>query len=197
MEVFQTAQWLFGNVYDHSILGINQCDLMNRNFTVIAHILIWLQPILFSYIGYRTSDNKKFFGYYVLLNFFVFIYSILLLYLGFEKNTYYSINDSIFGLSTCTNKGVTGHLVWKFKPANIDYFPNYLTYVILCILSFLMYDKKGIRIIGVGWIVSLVLTKIILQPSILEMASSWCLLSIIANVLIFVFCEQSEKKLKS
>jgi len=184
MEVFQTMQWLFGNVYNDSLLGIEHCDLINQNFTIIAHILIWLQPILFSYIGYRTSNNKNFFKYYLPLTGFVFIFSLILLMMGFSWDHYYSINNSIFGLSTCTNKGATGHLVWRFKPSSIDYFPNYFTYLILCILSFLMYDKEEMRLIGFGWIVSLISTKIILRPHLLEIASSWCLLSIIANIII-------------
>ena len=61
MELFQTTQWLYGNVYDRSLsIGIEKCDSVNRNFTLVAHTLIWLQPIMFSYIGYFTI-NKLFF----------------------------------------------------------------------------------------------------------------------------------------
>ncbi len=72
MEVFQTMQWLYGNVYTLSDSlnqdtdlcqfrnqGIKSCDRVNTYYTVVAHILIWSQPILFSYIGYRTSDSSK------------------------------------------------------------------------------------------------------------------------------------------
>jgi hypothetical protein len=208
MEAFQTLQWLYGNVYpaneksggdfvqsigspyginlgQGSFQGIAICDITNYNFTIVAHLLIWLQPVLFSYIGCRTSDNKRFFNRFFYLTCAVLIFSLVLLLAGYDHRDYYTIENSIFGLSTCTNKGVTGHLVWRFKPASIDYFPNYLTYLVLCITSFVMYDKKEIQIIGVGWLVSLVLTKFILNPTLLEVASSWCLLSIIGNCIIF------------
>lgn len=186
MEVFQTVQWLSGNVYDNSLNGVNQCNSINEGFTVFAHILIWLQPILFGVIGYRTSQYKTFFRRFIIVNLLVFFYSLYSLTYGFSMDNYYSVDNSIFGLSTCTNVGETGHLVWRFKPASIDFFPNYLMYVVMCSLSFLMYDKPEIQIIGTGWAMSLVVTKLVLWPSILEMASSWCLLSIVANVIIFV-----------
>lgn len=184
MEIFQTSQWLFGNVREFNSIGFNKCDIVNINFTIGAHILIWLQPILFSYIGYRTSHFRRFFYTFLFFNTIIFIYSLIVLYVGFQQNTFYSIFDSNFGLSTCTNKGPTGHLVWKIKPASIDYFPNYFMYLAMCSLSFLMYDKKEIQLIGFGWAISFILTKIILQPTALEMASTWCLLSVFANMLI-------------
>lgn len=186
MELFQTTQWLYGNVYDRSLsIGIEKCDSVNRNFTLVAHTLIWLQPIMFSYIGYHTNSNKKIFGYFHLMNWIVLLYSLIVLYIGLDYHDYYHIDNSIYGLSTCTNKGQTGHLVWKFKPYTIDYFPNYFMYLFLCVLSFVMYDKLETKIIGVGWFVSLVVTKIVLQPSVLELASSWCLLSIVGNFIIY------------
>lgn len=199
MEVFQTMQWLHGNVYmlsefrnqNITIQGIKLCDTINSRYTVFAHILIWLQPILFSYIGYRTTSesNKKYSKYLLLVGIVVLIHSLVLLYFGSTKNNYYNIDDSIFGLSTCTNQGNTGHLVWKFKPASIDYFPNYFTYLVMCILAFLLYDKLEVKIIGYGWLVSCILTKLILRPTLIEVASSWCLLSIIANLMIYIYLQ--------
>lgn len=185
MELFQTMQWLFGDVYENSITGISNCSQINVNYTIIAHILIWSQPIMFSYIGYRTNKYKNIFKYFCYLNCILLFYSLIILDRGFDSN-YYSIKNSIYGLSTCTNKGSSGHLVWRFKPANIEYFPNYLMYLFLCIFSFLMYDKKEIQVIGIGWFTCLIITKIVLRPKLIEFASSWCLLSIIANGIIFI-----------
>lgn len=191
MEVYQTMQWRHGNVYmdDNYMTGVNKCDVINANYTIVAHILIWLQPILFSYIGYRTSnyDNKRFCKYLMYIGWIVLFYSLFSLHAGFMKYDYYHIDNSIFGSSTCTNQGDTGHLVWRYKPMSIDYFPNYLMYIVMCILAFLCYDKSQVQIIGLGWIVSLIFTKLILQPTSLEVASSWCLLSIIANIMIFSY----------
>ncbi|AGF84933.1 hypothetical protein QJ854_gp849 [Moumouvirus goulette] len=187
MEAFQTMQWLFGNVADLNSRGVNQCDLINRNYTVFGFILIWLQPLLFSYIGKRTSyseTSKKYFNKLCVINLIVFIYACVQIYLGFSSKNYYVIENSIFGSSTCTNVGETGHLAWRFKPKSLDAFPNHITYVILCIMSFLMYESNDVRIIGWGWFLSLVVTKFLLYPTMTEIASSWCLLSIIANILI-------------
>ncbi|AGC02317.1 hypothetical protein H012_gp133 [Acanthamoeba polyphaga moumouvirus] len=187
MEAFQTMQWLYGNVVDYDSRGVNHCDLINRNYTVFGFILIWLQPLIFSYIGKRTSyneSNKKYFNKLCIFNFLLFIYACVLLYLGFGSKNYYIIEDSIFGSSTCTNVGQTGHLAWRFKPKYLDVFPNHITYVILCMMSFLMYEPNDVRIIGWGWFLSLVVTKFLLYPTMIEIASSWCLLSIIANMLI-------------
>ena len=96
MEIFQTLQWLYGDVNDYSITGTSYCDIVNTRYTIIAHLLIWLQPILFSYIGYRTNKNNNFFKYYNYLTIIVLIYSLMLLYMGINHEYYYSINDSIF-----------------------------------------------------------------------------------------------------
>lgn len=187
MEAFQTVQWLFGDVRENTLQGVNQYSIINRHFTIFAHLLIWSQPLLFSYIGYRTAANKKFFFCMIFINYAVLIISLVNLYGGFYRDDYYQINDSVFGLTTCTNVGDTGHLVWKFKPKSIDYFPNYLMYLVLCLLSFFMYDRSETLIIFYGWSTSLIITKLVLQPVLLELASSWCLLSVIANIMIFIY----------
>ncbi len=186
MELFQTMQWIFGGVEKNNLYGVDQCNSMNTNYTIVAHILIWLQPILFSYIGYRTNENKTFFYRYTIMNIVIFLFSLVLLDTsGINKNNYI-IENSIYGLSTCTNEGRTGHLVWRFKPKIIEYFPNYLMYITSCVLSFIMYEKSKIRVIGTGWLLSFIVTYIILRPSLIEMASSWCLLSIVANAYILI-----------
>lgn len=194
MEAYQTLQWLYGEVELHvSQFGSSSCTPTNTNFTLVAHILIWLQPILFAYIGYRTttSANKKFATNLLLVSWIVLFYSLVLLqgedYTGIFDPQYYQISDSIFGRSTCTSKGATGHLVWRYKPTTIDYFPNYLMYLIMCVLAFSTYDRSETRIIAAGWVASLIITKIYLAPTILEVASSWCLLSVVANVMIVMY----------
>ena len=187
MEAFQTMQWLYGDVYENVRLGVSICTATNQNYTIFAHFLIWFQPLLFSIIGYRTASDKKFFKYMVCVNIVVLIFSLINLNSGFTHNDHYQINNSIFGLSTCTNKGDTGHLVWRYKPKSIDYFPNYLMYLVMCCLSFLMYDRRETRIIGIGWLASLITTWLVLQPTLLELASSWCLISIVANIIVFLY----------
>ena len=114
----------------------------------------------------------------------VLFYSLCALYMGIDLNDYYQINNSIFGLSTRTNKGKTGYLVWRFKPNSIDYFPNYLMYLVMCFLAFTAYEHPGIKIFAADWITSMFATCIILNPVAIEFAYTWCLLSIVANIMI-------------
>ena len=192
MEAFQTMQWLYGDVYENKQQGVSLCTTTNQKYTIFAHILIWFQPLLFSFIGYRTATDKKFFKYMICVNIVILIFSLVNLNSGFHHNNpldenHYQINNSIFGLSTCTNKGDTGHLVWRYKPKLIDYFPNYLMYLVMCCLSFLMYDRRETQIIGIGWLASLTITWLVIRPTLLELASSWCLISIVANVIVFAY----------
>lgn len=175
--------------YGNALQGINGCDITNTYFTIFAHVLIWLQPIMFSYIGYRTSKHKYFFNWFMLVNTAILIYSLFALYQGYYYHNYYKIDNSVFGLSTCTNTGPTGHLVWRYKPRSIEYFPNYLMYMIMCFICFIMYDDNRTKIIGIGWFVSLVFTKLILKPDLIEMSSSWCLLSIFGNFIIISYLQ--------
>lgn len=197
MELFQTIQWLFGKVYPNVLTGIKNCDKINVGFTVVAYVLIWLQPVLYSYIGYRTVQTNGFIKNYFYFTIFLFFYSMAILIAGFYFPHSYSVTNSIFGLSTCTNEGGSGHLVWRFKPSSIDYAPNNLMYLVLCGISFMMYDRIQIKIISYGWMLSLVMTGIILRPHLLELSSSWCLMSIFGNLLIVVYVLVSMKKRKA
>lgn len=193
MELFQTMQWLYGDVYDEDIYqkyGVPTCNITNFHYTMIAHMLIWSQPIMFAVIGIRTIDYV--YGYQavkkmLLISVFLFIYSTYSLYQKSFEQSEDMIKNSVLGYSTCTNRGETGHLVWRFRPQNIDYFVNYLMYLILCFCCFVCYDKIETVIIGVGWMVSLLVTQLVLRPTSIEIASSWCLLSVVANIIIAVF----------
>jgi hypothetical protein len=177
MEMFQTLQWLYGDV--------GTCTQMNAYFTFMAYLLIWLQPLLFSYIGLRTSRHRRFFVFMTIVNMCVLTTAVYSMYSARCVEVGYDIPNSIFSQRTCTTIGKTGHLVWKYKVGTVDYAPNYLLYLLLCILSFLMYDRIGTQVVGIGWFICLIITKLVLSPQLLEMASSWCLMSIIANAVIY------------
>ncbi len=189
MEIFQLSQWLYGDVIDdHNTHGNVSCSLTNEIYTYVAYILIWLQPILFCYIGLRDSIKyKNFFEKYMWFVSGVFCIAMLTLIMGSLKGDpgAYIIKDSIYGTHTCTSIGPTHHLGWQFKPIIIDYQPNHFAYLALCILSFMFYDRKELKCIVYGWFLALILTIKILKPSNTELASSWCLLSIIGELTIF------------
>lgn len=191
MEVFQTCQWLFGEVLEIQYLfqyqmGIKFCPKTNAYFTWIAFILIWLQPVMFAYIG-KISNNSLFFQKYYPICWLVFFYALLNLGMGsvLESRQFYSIEESIYGLSTCTTKMDQSYLMRRFRPYMVDYDTNHFVYLFLCFLSFVFYPKD-IRIIGYGWLASLFATFIILEPSNVELMASWCLLSIVGNFIIML-----------
>lgn len=186
MELFQAAQWLYGDVETtYSEYGPKSCSLINKNFTYVAYVLIWLQPFLYSIIG-LIELKKKVFKKLMLFNLIIFLYGIIdLIILRKIYNIKYMIKDSNFGPDTCTDVGPTHHLTWRFSPSNIDLQLNNLTYLILCGVNFLFY-KNELKNIRNGWLFALILTKIILFPTNAEMPSSWCLMSVFANLLILM-----------
>ena len=191
MELFQTFQWVFGDV------GI--CNNTNRLFTVVAYILIWLQPILFSVIGLMSKSNRLVFLKLLVINVIVFCYAMTTLTLGtVQKSQFYQIAHSIYSNDTCTTIGRTNHLVWQFKVSTIDHQPNHLLYLILSATSFIFYRSWRLKSIGLGWIASLIMTIQILDPDTLEMASTWCLFSVSANLVILsmMFVKIIQRKLK-
>jgi len=186
MELFQSFQWIYGDlINNYEIFGPHTCSRINKNYTYVAYILIWLQPLLFSVIGY-TELKKKIFIKLIIFNILLFCYALYSIILGTEFNKQkYNIPNSNFGINTCTDIGISHHLSWRFSVLKIDMALNNLTYLILCIFSFLFY-KKELTNIWKGWIMALVITKIILNPYDTEIPSSWCLLSIFANFIIML-----------
>lgn len=188
MELFQTTQWLFGDVSNkYNTTGPDSCSQMNKYFTYVAFVLIWLQPFLFSLIGYIEMNQRNIFWKFMILNILVFTYSFFNLYYATEINekVTYAIQDNMIATSTCTDTGPNHHLSWRFKTINVDLQPNNFAYLMLCMTTFLFYSDKLLNI-PLGWVTSLLFTKLIFNVSNTEIASSWCLLSVIANLIIFV-----------
>lgn len=179
MEIFQTLQWFLGDV---SPTEINQCSFTNRFFTYVAYILIWSQPLLYSYIGYLSNQNISIFKKLNYLNVLVLFFAVTLLFQN-NDNLILVSHDSNLSNVTCTSIGETDHLVWRFKMSNVDMQPNNFTYLILCIFSFLLYERE-LSYIGYGWTLSFIFTTLALKPTNLEIPSTWCLMSVIANPLL-------------
>lgn len=169
--------------------GVEKCTVTNYNYTSIIHTLIWSQLILSSWIGYRTNNysNKKFPGCLLLVGLLISIFSVFNLHSVLQEKISDAFSDSLFRFNYCVNQDVIGHLIWRFKPTSVDYFPDYLTYLVLCFLTFLSYDKFDTKIIGFSWLASLAITKLVANHLILKIADGWCLIGVIANLIIFAY----------
>lgn len=187
MELFQLTQWLFGDVkYDVTLMGTNQCSAVNTAFTYVAYILIWGQPVLFAVLGLMHSKlHHTFFKRYVMCMIGVFIVSMCTLILGsvFGDPSAYHISNSVLAEHTCTSIGSTHHLAWQFKTFHVDMQPNYFAYLAFCIISFVFYENQ-MKYIAYGWALALGFTMITLNPAFVEIASTWCLFSVFAEISI-------------
>lgn len=184
MELFQSSQWLFGDVVpSYEVFGPKSCSLRNKSFTHVAYMLIWLQPLLFSIIGY-LQNRDNIFKKIIVFNLIVFCLSLIGI-AGLYHKQKYIIENSNFSSNTCTDVGLSNHLSWRFSVGNIDYAFNNMTYLILCIFPFLFY-KEELKNIWKGWVATLLLTKLILNPYDTEVPSTWCLVSIFANIIVML-----------
>ena len=187
MELFQVVQWQYGELLnEYHKNGPVKCSINNQFYTMIAYVLIWLQPFLFSLIGYYEI-NRRIFGKLMIFNIMVFLYAIGILWLGTEmiEKADYSIDHSFFGQSTCTDVGPTHHLSWRIRSYSIDIQPNHFSYLILCMIPFIFYENELFNI-AKGWGFALLVTKLLLWPTATEYASSWCFMSIFANLVILL-----------
>lgn len=187
MELLQLLQWTFGNV-KYNLTEYHTCSFINTIFTYIAFILIWTQPLLFSYIGYKNYQERNFiFTRLNIINIFTAIIAIGgLLYSDLINNQ----NDYPFGYSnysntTCTYIGKNNHLVWNFTGFHIDYQVNHMLYFILCVIVFMFYQKDLLSI-SFSWCITLIITYFGFQVTLVELPSYWCFISVISIIIFFI-----------
>lgn len=189
MELFQLSQWLFGDVTElQTPMGTNQCSFANTSLTYFAYILIWGQPVMFAVLGLMHSkQHHTFFVRYTICMICVFMFAMFMLVMGtlYGNPEAYHILNGTFAEQTCTSVGYTHHLAWQFKTFNIDMQPNYFAYLALSIISFIFYENQ-MKMVASGWALALFFTMIILKPAFVEIASTWCLFSVIAESTICI-----------
>lgn len=180
MEGFQALQWWLGDVR----VG---CTPVNKFFTVIAYALIWIQPLLYVLIGKTTKLHALIvrLTYPEVISKILFIYSMVLLFVGFGKAPTYLVPNSNFGLETCTTVGKYGHLAWQFAPISVSYSPTHIVYLSLIAGIIAMYPPWLMVTIGLGWIGSLFIALLVVGPGA-EIPAVWCQLSILVDLPIIL-----------
>ena len=198
MEGLQLTQWLVG---PSSSSLRSECSIPNKLLTLIAYLLIWLQPLLFSLMGaeQRLSDT------WVRGDYFLFSTRVSLVALGAAMlNTFLSwlANTAVtvsgtpsnFGQEMCTTVGRYGHLSWSFPIYHLDTQPSYFVYLALIAMCIVQYPKAMKYTMGLGWFAMLLVATFMVRGSE-EIPAFWCLLSVFAGVpiLIYVLTEQQER----
>lgn len=180
MELFQAAQWWQGDVH----LG---CTVKNRMMTIVAYLLIWLQPLLFVEIGERSRLHavQVRLQYARRLAVVTVWYAAINLLLGLLTIPKHLLPGSSFGHLTCTNVGRYGHLAWSFAPLSIAYGPTHFVYLALIITTISFYPRPLLMTVGLGWVVTL-LTSLYLVGTGVELPAFWCLLSVFVDIPILV-----------
>lgn len=182
MEVFQALQWWIGEVG----VGI-VCTERNRLMTMIAYLLIWLQPLLFVKIGERSQLHAvqvrlQFARRLAILTAW---YAMTNLFLGLLVRPKHLLPGSSFGSETCTTVGPHGHLAWSFAPLTITYGPTHFVYVASILTTISFYPRPLFTTIGIGWIGTLLISICLVGIGI-ELPAFWCLLSVFVDVPIIV-----------
>ena len=179
MELFQAAQWQFGDV--------GTCSEVNRLFTLFAYLLIWVQPLLFVAIGEQSQLHavKVRLEYARLISIITAWYAVTLLLVGNFYTPTYLLPGSSFGEKTCTTVGPYGHLAWQFSPLSIVYGPTHFVYYILISTIFYFYPARLQWTIGLGWWISLFFSLYWVGPGI-ELPAFWCLLSASVDIPILI-----------
>lgn len=184
MELFQTFQWIYGDVVN-SVTTNNTCSRVNRSYTYVAFALIWLQPLMFSVIGYYAYKTKTFFRLMILnIKLLIFMFGVTI-YIQFFTTT------SLGTIVTCTFIGVKHHLAWLFNATFVvDHYVveqgnDYKLYFFMSLVSFINYESD-LYAIPLSWLLCLVITFII-GTSSYEIASFWCMLSVFSTVIIFLY----------
>lgn len=183
MEFLQMFQWL---------IGTHQ-NLINTTLTVVAYLLIWLQPIMFSLIGvlqtFKNQSNGYYHGYYIFalqLSCLILLVALGNLGFGLISGRGIHIPNTNFENITCTTIGKYGHLDWKFGVYSIDFQPTHIMYLLLIMLSVLSYPKGLKCTLGLGWLATFIVSLFLVAGSS-EFPAYWCLLSLFADIPIVIY----------
>lgn len=194
MELLQALEWYVG-VDSH--LG-RSCSKTNTFLTIIAYVLIWLQPVMFA--SFSTKRDNHFVWYYSL---YTLLSAMINLILGFfEKPLGLELisqsEKTNYGEQTCTYRGEYNHLVWKFAVPSFNYQPTHYVYFSIILLTFILhYDRVLQLTIGVGWMTTFFVSLWATGGVNAELTSFWCLLSIFADIPILVYTTKyASKRLK-
>ena len=174
MELFQTIQ--------HVTFVDDTCTKWNIFTTIIAYILIWIQPSLF-YKIYSLAVHPS--RILLRLTTITFIVAMLSLFVGFTSTPTYSLPNNNYGNRTCTNHDSNGHLEWIFALKSIQYSPTYYVYLLLIGVISWEFPFELFMTLTLGWWMALIISLfwVGLTPAL---ASVWCVTSFMVDIPILL-----------
>jgi len=198
MEFLQAFQWFWLDLDDlplHIITtssSYRPCAAANTATTILAYVLIWLQPVLFSSIGlFSSSTISKVttMRFAVSLSVITCVVALLSLGLRFEDDRDARFTTFVpgtnYGNETCTYRGHI-HLAWIFAVKSISYQPTHFVYVLLILVTVLHYEQPRLKwTLLSGWLLTLFLSILIVGTGA-QLASFWCMTSVFAGVPILL-----------
>lgn len=184
MELLQAYQWYYAN--PGTDLNMS-CSDINKMTTVVAYVLIWLQPILFAEIG-REGTYKN--GSLNSLAFMSYVNFAIAMYTLFDglmtTQDCVSLENTNYHKYTCTYVGPHHHLLWKFAIGNLGYQPNHYLYLLLILVIFFYYSNKSVRnVLFTGWLGTLALTHFNIGSGP-ELPAYWCLVTVLVDIPILL-----------
>ena len=191
MEVLQAVEWFVGVDSNMS----RSCSSTNTFLTIIAYLLIWLQPVLFA--SFSCKHDNRFVWYYSLYTLAVAVVNLILGFgekdIGLRSMSQNEKNN--YGEHTCTYRGDQNHLVWKFAVPSFNYLPTHYVYHSLILLTFIFhYDRVLQSTVALGWMSTFFVSLWFVGTVNAELTSYWCLLSIFADIPILIYTARHASK---
>lgn len=169
MEILQTIQYNY----------IDQCSTFENKFlTIVAHILVSVQPSLWNLYRFKTNKkNKEIFAAFFWLGvIFGIFYSVRLLFGMFDPKAIFPTDEMNVSPILCT-KQCLSHLCWMLPYVSFRGLePNYFMY--LAIWFFPTFYEDSNRILKFIFWIAQVLIIYHSTAAKDEVNSIWCLLSI-------------------
>jgi len=197
--LYTSMEWFQFSQHVH---GFEGCDSMNEKLTLLAHFLLWIQPITINFHAYSCckKQDKSLYKYAVFACFVAGIVSTISLYIGYQKSI-----KGIFPLSQedlnnvgnqlCTKKDHI-HFSWYFPYDSLQgYRPLGFTWIILAgFPNFFMNGKLNAKnwfgtgwLFGVfclmGWLVAAYFVGSFSSP----LWSFWCLTSFFYLIVPYIY----------
>lgn len=149
-------------------------------YSTIFYVVISLQPIIYSYIGYTKYGN---YGFTKLLSLNILLFFTNMVDINMKlilrESSIYECN-----IHTYVKKGVNGYYDWKFSICNMDGYSIFdVLNIILSCVAFMMYDENMLHI-WKGLVFSALFTMFIFSPSEHEFLLMFSASYVFANLYI-------------
>lgn len=163
--------------------------IIGAMYSAIFYVIVSLQPIIYSYIGYTRYGD---YGFAKLLSFNILLFFINMVEINMKLILRTS---SIYECSihTYIKTGQNGYYDWKFSVCNMGGYSIFdVLNIIMSGIAFIMYDKD-LMCIWKGLAVSTLFTMLIFSPSEQEFMLMFSASYIFANIYVVFKIQCNEK----